>query len=243
MGISNPKQNFIRVGSFNCQGMNDYYTRMTIFNELKQSNLEIICLQETKLKPEFENQYIKEWHNSKCIFNCTTGQKHGTAILINVEYITLLHNRMCDVDGRIIATDICMYGNIFHVVNSYGPNDSTLKIPFINRLYAYMSSNKNTIWCGDHNIATHPSLDRYPIRFSRDQGANEILELIDTFDLKDTCRILYPNRKLYTFRRGSSKSRIDKICCSAEFQVDKYEFKDTSLSDHFMISSVLFFSL
>ena len=123
------------------------------------------------------------------------GEKHGTAILINVDHMTLLHNRMCDVEGRVIAVDVSFRGEIFHVVNSYGPNLSNLKIPFLNRLYTYMSSNKHTIWCGDHNIVTDPILDRLPIRLCRDHGAKEYLEFIETFDLKDACRTLYPNKK------------------------------------------------
>ena len=140
--------NRIRVGSFNCQGMNDYHTRMAIFDMFKESRLDIIFLQETKLKPECEDQYIKEWHNNKCIFNCTTGGKHGTAILVNTDCITILHNKMCDLEGRIIAVDIKFRDTIFHLVNSYGPNIYSLKIPFLNRLYVYISSNKkhNLVW-------------------------------------------------------------------------------------------------
>ena len=112
MRTGRAKYNTLRVGSFNCQGMNNYYTRLAIFDMLKKSDLEIICLQETKLKPQYESQYVKEWHNNNCIFNCTVGEKHGTAILINVNYITLLHNKMCDVEGRVIATDVSIHGDI-----------------------------------------------------------------------------------------------------------------------------------
>ena len=160
------RANTIKVGSFNCQGINNYYTRMAIFDLLKKSELEIIFLQETKLKPEFENQYVKDWHNKNCIFNCAVGEKHGTAILINVDHITFLYNRLCDVEGRVIAVDVSVRGDIFHLVNSYGPSYHNLKIPFLNRLYVYLSSNKKTIWCGDHNIATDPTMDRFPSRLS-----------------------------------------------------------------------------
>ena len=234
--------NTIRVKSLNCQGLNNYYTRMATFDMLRVTNLELIFLQETKLKPEYQNQYVNEWHNHNCIFNCTVGEKHGTAILINVDYITILHSTMCDVEGRVIAIDVIIRGNIFHVVNSYGPNLYDLKIPFLNRLYVYLSSNKHTIWCGDHNIATNPVLDRLPSRLSRDHGAKEFLDLMETFDFKDACRTLYPNKKLYTFRRGSSKSRIDKISLSSELNVEEYEHTDTCFSDHFLITVKIKFS-
>ena len=232
----------IRIGSLNCRGLNNYYKRMAVFDFLRNSNLAIIFLQETKLKPEEEGQYIKEWHNHNCIFNSTVGGKSGTAILINVDYISILHNRLRDVEGKVIAIDVSVQGDIFHLVNSYGPNDHELKVPFINRLYLYLSSNKPIIWAGDHNIATNPSLDRYPVRFSHDQGGREILDLTNTFDLQDACRVLYPDKNIYTFRKGPSRSRIDKICVSCDFVIEKYEQLHTSYSDHELISSHLRYS-
>ena len=189
----------IHVGSFNCQGLNDYYERMAVFDMFKNSNLDIVFLQETKLKPECENQYIKEWHNHNCVFNSTVGGKHGTAILVNSDYITILYDCLRDVEGRAIAIDVNISGDIFHLVNSYGPNDYDLKIPFLNRLYVYLSSNKYTIWSGDHNISTDPTLDRFPNRLSHDHGSKEFLEILETFDLKDTCRTLFPNGSFFYF--------------------------------------------
>ncbi len=72
----------IKVGSLNCQGLNDDYKRLALFDMLKNSDLHIVFLQETKLKPEFEYKYTREWHNHNCIFNSTVGGKSGTAILI-----------------------------------------------------------------------------------------------------------------------------------------------------------------
>ena len=60
--------NNLRVGCFNCKGLNEYYKRTAVFDMVRESNLEIIFLQETKLKPQYESQYSMEWHNHNCIF-------------------------------------------------------------------------------------------------------------------------------------------------------------------------------
>ena len=112
--------NALKVGSLNCQGINDYYTRMALFHYLKESDLSIILLQETKLKPELEYTYINKWHDGNCIFNSTIGSKSGTAILINSRVVKLLlGSKMIDVEGRVIAVDIEVYGVRVHLVNSY----------------------------------------------------------------------------------------------------------------------------
>ena len=185
--------NVLRVGSLNCQGINDYYTRMALFHSLKESDLSIIFLQETKLQPELEYKYIKEWHNGNCIFNSTIGSKSGTAILVNSPVIKILHgSKMIDVEGRVISVDVEVRGTLIHLVNSYGPNESRLRVPFLNRMYLYLNSGKLIVWGGDHNITTNPRLDRYPPRFDGDYGRSDFLDLMASFDLKDTCRFLYP---------------------------------------------------
>ena len=51
----------------------------------------------------------------------------------------------------------------------------------------------------------------------------------------------FPNQKIFTFRRGSSRSRIDKILTSSQFKIDHYGQVDNSFSDHELIFSTLSF--
>ena len=139
-----------------------------LFNFLKDSDLHIIFLQETKLNPQNELDYIREWHNNRCIFNSCPGGRSGTAILFNTTAIKVLSNKMIDVEGRVIAVDIEYCGHIFHLVNSYGPNEHGNKVPFLDRLYCYLGTGMNIIWAGDHNIATNGQLDRIPARMAND---------------------------------------------------------------------------
>ena len=236
------KQSVLKVGTLNCQGLNEYYTRMTLFHSLKESDLDIIFLQETKLKPELEYKYVKEWHNGSCIFNSMIGGKSGTAILVNSPAIKILFgSKMMDVEGRVIAIDIEFYGTTIHVVNSYGPNLSRLKIPFLNRMYLYLNSSCPILWGGDHNIATNPRLDRYPSWIDGDYGRNDFLDIMASFDLRDVCPVLYPDSTFFTFRRGTSKSRIDKICVSSGCSVRAYSHENTGFSDHELVKADIVF--
>ena len=229
----------LKVGSLNCQGINDYYTRIGLFEFLKNSDLTIILLQETRLKPENQDDYTREWHNNRCIFNSCPGGKSGTAILFNTTSIKV-SNTIIDVEGRVIAVDIDFLGNKFRLVNSYGPNDYDLKVPFLNRLYCYLGNARNIIWGGDHNIATNCRLDRFPSKLSNDHGTSEFLQILNTFDLKDNCRSLFPTQQFFTFRRGSSRSRIDKLCTSSQFTVKEYCQQDTSFSNNVQVIILIF---
>ena len=107
----------IKIGSLNCQGINDYYKRMALFDSLKNSGLSVVFLQETKLQPELEKKYIQEWNNGNCIFNSTVGSKSGTAILVNNPAIKIhFGSKLVDIEGRVISVDIEMYGIQFHLI-------------------------------------------------------------------------------------------------------------------------------
>ena len=113
------------------------------------------------------------------------GSKGGTAILVNDSRIKIHHgSKLIDIEGRVIAVDIEMSGLQFHVVNSYGPNDTRLRVPFLNRLHIYLNSGKPIIWAGDHNLTTDPRLDRYPPRIDADQGKSDFLAIMNVFDVQ-----------------------------------------------------------
>ena len=75
VATANANMSILKIGTYNCQGLNDFYVRQALFEFFENSNLSIIFLQETKLKPENEEQYTNEWHNKNCIFNSISGRK------------------------------------------------------------------------------------------------------------------------------------------------------------------------
>ena len=95
---------------------------------------------------------------------------------------------------------------------------------------------------GDHNIATNPKLDRYPPRIDRDFGRSDFLDIMFSFDLRDTCRAIYLNTHCFTFRsKRGSQSRIDKICVSSNLSVRDYTQEVTGHSDHDLIKACIIF--
>ena len=104
-----------------------------------------------------------------------------------------------------------------------------------------MNGGEPIIWAGDHNVTTNPRLDRYPPRLTGDRGRSEFLDIMASFDLKDTCRVLYPDAYCFTFRCGERQSRIDKISVSTGFSVREYAHEVTGHSDHDLIKSCIAF--
>ena len=196
--------------------------------------MSIICLQETKLNVLDDENIRKEWHTKKVLINSVCGGGYsGTMILFNSMHIKIL-DTIYDNDGRVIATDIEIYKDRFHLINTYFP-DGTERKHFINSLYPFIASRYPIIWCGDQNMVTDPVIDRVPSRRTRDSYTNELVTLLDTFSLRDTCREKYPIQYIYTFHRGTSKSRIDKVLVTDQFKIECYQQEDYISSDHDLI--------
>ena len=145
-------------------------------------------------------------------------------------------------DGRCIVCNIDLDGCRYHIVNSYFPNDDDDKKVYINSMYPLISSNYPVIWGGDFNFAMAPDIDRYPPRNYNDPLHNEVTQLINDFELVDSCRKMIPFNPCFTFSRGSSKSRIDYIFCSKNIVIKQYEQQDCAHSDHDIIAAKIMYS-
>ena len=70
------------------------------------------------------------------------------------------------------------------------------------------------IIAGDFNCVMDCSIDRNPSSTNRDQGQLEMEELIKQSNLEDIFRKRFPTKRMYTFSRGISQSRIDLFLTS-----------------------------
>ena len=232
----------LRIASLNCSGINDRYKRIFIFNYLKKSNIPIIFLQETKIQFKDENRIKADWHNQKIFINCTNKNQacEGCMILINNDHI-IIEKSILTSDGRCIVLDINFDGCKYHIINTYFPIEGKEKKPFITSLYPLVSSNFPIIWGGDFNLVLDPIKDRYPPHSQNDSYSNDLSQLVQTFNVKDVCREIYPNKSFFTFSRGGSKSRIDRIYVSPNVTVENYEQSTISVTDHEMIKIDIIF--
>ena len=159
-------------------------------------------------------------------------------ILFNTHRISILET-ILTADGKCIIVDIGLDGSRYHIINTYFPNVQKDQLSFITSLYPLVSSKYPVIWGGDFNIVLNGTIDRYPSTTIADGHSSDLKQLLDTFDLQDVCRMKYPLRSLFSFRRGLSKSRIDQFYVSRNVDVLNYQHEDFPSSDHDVISTTI----
>ena len=227
----------VKIATLNCRGLNDDIKRNLLFQKFRQSDITIFCLQETKLNPDKEFQYMNEWDKGPSFFNSVKGGKCGTAILFNTKNIIVKKSIMDEI-GRVISLDICIDGKVLHLINTYFPNDNSEQYKFIYDMQPYFHSSYPILWAGDHNITTENALDRLPRSNQNDRYGRNILQIMQCFDLKDVCRELYPTKNdIFTYTQGLSRSRIDEIIIHNSFTIKSYDHQVVYQSDHEMVIS------
>ena len=228
----------LKIASLNCNGLNDPAKRKNLFEIFEGSGLQVIFLQETHLAPAQHKEIVNEWKKGPIFLNSIGEGKCGTAVLFNTCQFKII-NDLYDKESRVITLDIEFYGNRFHLVNTYFPNENDEKVNFIQASYKYVMSNLPIIWGGDFNLTEDNLIDRWPRRSSQDTHSNQLKKVYETFNLIDVCRLFNPSQPMFTFKRKYNESitmsRIDKLFVSKHFEIQSYEQFDCEFSDHEII--------
>lgn len=94
---------------------------------------------------------------------------------------------------------------------------------------------------GDFNCLLDPALDKNTnshATTNADKARASLHALMNNLDISDPWRLRHPNRKTFTFRRGSYASRLDLLLLSNHLTESASDIVTTSLpySDHNLIS-------
>ena len=227
----------IKLLSANCQGLRDLKKRADVINYLDSLGGNILCLQESHWTKN-DLSTIKNIWKGDCFLGGTRTNSNGVAILIksNFEYEVVEH--FIDNEGKIVWLNILINKKLkVKLINIYAPNKDTLdffkKIGNITE-----SSNMDYVTLtGDFNITLDPQLDSYNYKQLNNPCArNEMLSVINKYNLCDIFRSNHPNEKRYTWRLKNplKQARLDYFIISRPFSdlVSYCPIRASYRSDH-----------
>ena len=227
----------IKVLSANCQGLRDLKKRADVINYLDSLGGNILCLQETHWTKN-DLSTIKNLWKGDCFLGGTKTNSNGVAILIksNFEYEVVEH--FIDNEGKIIWLNILINKKLkVKLINIYAPNKDTPD--FFKKIGNIIeSSNMDYVMlAGDFNITLDPKLDSYNYKQLNNPCArNEMLSVINKYNLCDIFRLNHPNEKRYTWRRKNplKQARLDYFIISRPFSdlVSDCPIRASYRSDH-----------
>ena len=232
----------LSICSINCNGLRDNKKRHSIFHWFDKKNFDIILLQETHCKDEFETLlWGKQWGGAS-YWNNGNSSSRGVAILIKKHLQLDLTNKIEDNNGRFISISLNIEDKSnYRISNIYSPNNGKTRKSFFKELNNILSEyNTNHVIAGDYNCVFNKEKDRKSNlgAISDQYGLTELKTLISDLDLEDVWRRRYPTKTEYTFSRASAKSRLDYFLSSRSIdnELDQVKIRHFQYSDHDAIS-------
>jgi exodeoxyribonuclease-3 len=239
----------MRIVSWNVNGIRAV-AQKNFFDEFKQFNADIVCLQETKAQDDqvFEAlSPLNNWHIA-----CNSAEKKGYSgvCIISREKpisVTLgLGHADHDSEGRLITAEF----PDFYMVNVYVPNsgDGLKRLSyreiwdheFATYIYS-LREKKKVIVTGDFNVAHQPiDLARPKENYNKTSGytQKEIdgMSLLLSKGFYDAFRFLYPSLVKYSFWSARFGARAKNLGWRLDyFLVDeRQKIKDSEILDQIM---------
>jgi exonuclease III len=250
--VKTPTQEPLGLLSLNTNGLGEARKRQSVFQWLKhnhKADKKITFLQETHSTEKTEKLWENEWGHGKLIFSHGSSGSKGTVIIIPDTINYELKETIRSQNGRYVAIHIIIDGIAFIMINCYAPNTTAPKdqLKWLKDIQNILEnhSDLNIIIGGDLNDCFIPHLDRY--RSKPNAIATEYVNswklVCDELNLSDFWRVTNPNKKCYTWRQGSSmtrlkQSRLDYWLVSTHlmFQLENVDIQSGLRSDHSLIN-------
>ena len=230
----------IKLCTFNCRGLQDFVKRRKIFHFLRNTDCEIILLQETHCGKDDEKFWKSQW-GEHCWFTNFSSNSRGVAILIRNSISVRMKSSFYDPQGRFLILNCFLNDIHLTILNIYAPNNDDPN--FFLETFAEMDKfeNSSLILGGDFN-ATVSDIDYQGTRHrhSNVRASNMISDLMEEYNLIDVWRHFHPTQRQYTRHQKSPQvlSRLDYILVSSDFigNCVKSKISPGIQSDHSIVS-------
>ena len=209
--------------------------RRAIFDK-HRCNADILILQETHSKPEFEKIWENEW-GGKAIYSHGTSNSKGVAVFMSKDTFSKIKNVYRCLHGRIIIFDLEHDKDTLTIVALYAPNDDTPEF-FGDVSKMLRDRSEHRIVIGDFNLVLDVNLDRLNTYCNNNRAAEEVENMMDEFCLRDVWRIQNGQERQYSWikkgRFPKKASRIDLALVSGglDQKVELVEYLGSIKTDH-----------
>ncbi|KAG1844407.1 Endonuclease/exonuclease/phosphatase [Suillus tomentosus] len=214
---------------------------------MREKKIGILCVQETHLLPEHEEQIETLYSKRIKVLNSRDplrpGNSAGVAFVVNKEILDPNDLKTIEIiPGRALALRIKWHNETYlTLANIYASNNHTQHPDFWNTI-ARLWQEKNIPYpdflMGDFNI-TEDALDRAPARLDNEQAIEALRNLRFQLNIQDSWRMNNPTLRAFTFySNANSHSRLDRIYSSPVHELSIYGWDSCTSAiptDHRMI--------
>lgn len=206
----------LKICSLNAQGLNNIQKRGFLFQFLRDSNFDIIALQETHATNNTAVAWQDEW-TGPSVWNNKTNNSCGVAILTRPGLACDISDVQNDTNGRIVALTLKYENYNLRLISIYAPNpENRLRSAnFFSQIESYSKPEMENIILGDFNMVENVNIDREGgrPREIHTYGLPELRQLKTNLKITDIWREKNPHTRSFTWRSfyDNIHSRLDRI--------------------------------
>ncbi len=195
-------------------GLRQESKRSIIFKKLKQLD-SIVYLQETHCTKYDEKAWKDKWVGQIFVSNGTSNSS-GVAILLPPNIDFELCGKKCDNEGKLLLLKIKFQSNTYVLCNIYAPtqdhklDQNNFSIKIKNELAPFAI--EKILLGSDFNLYMNPKLDKMDNMMNGQYNPvyrKQIISLLESVNLTDCFRDLYPSLRRYTWHSLGKSSRLD----------------------------------
>ncbi|XP_051963515.1 uncharacterized protein LOC127630117 isoform X2 [Xyrauchen texanus] len=252
MDESDDKQQILTILSWNVNGFN--HKKSEIFHHLSLLNADVVFLQETHVGPDriYSTGSIKiealECNYDMAAFTVFKGSSRGVAVLFKKNLGCGGFKVDGDIKGRYIIISCQICGHDFVFINVYNSNDEKIMFKQFAHFSTQIPPTAFLVVGGDFNTVMDADLDKTSNLRNRShrKSFDSLQSFLETFNLVDVWRCVYPEIKSFTYFDGKGQSRLDyfflqshnltSVTACRIYERPQYTDKEDYVSDHAPLS-------
>lgn len=233
----------VNFTNWNVKGLNHPIKRTKVLAHLKLLKTDIAFITETHMRRSDHVSLRRGWVGQ--VYHSTfQSRARGAGILINKSVSFVASETISDPNGRFVIVVGKLYSRPVILACVYAPNwdDSKFMSSFLSGI-PYLDTHQ-LILAGDCNCVINPVLDRSSSRpISNSKTAECIENFLQSCEMSDPWRFLYPTRREYSFFLPvhHTFSRIDYFFIHKSLLplVKECDYNSILISDHTPVTLVL----
>lgn len=231
----------IKIASININGLRNKCKRKVFFSNMRKSNFDILCIQESFIGENEGSVWEKEW-GGQLFFSSESRNSMGQIILIRKNFaypVECVHK-----SKRILTVRVKLDSDDLYVTNVYSPNVSADKRSFFKTLTDHIESLNalHQVVCGDMNCVLDNSKDIINGEKHSVGDVKAFCNFVSRIQLNDAWRMFNNDKREFTWSRKNPflARRLDYMLVS-ESVFNKSQdctIESMAQSDHRLVSFV-----
>ena len=199
----------LSILTYNVSSISKTSERKSIFNHIKQHQIDIVFLQESHSSSDNKTLWSMEW-GGKIIWLHDTSRGKGLTILLRRALRYRIIKIFNDPDCRYQFVELKIFGHCMTLCNVYGPNTDNPN--FFSTLFKQLNdfTCSEIVMGGNFNIILNHTLDKENgPNHSNKLARDDLLSHMRLLNLKDVFREINPTEKQFTRFNCNPFKRLD----------------------------------